>query len=320
MDRYNCILYCKERLISHIWLFLIVLILCSYNLALGETADTESFDSNPVCSGKLIPVLPLKGRNVMIDASEAILREEYYSQNQMENLHWKLEYLSIAMNGLGRINLVLKTFDGQLDLLESSFTTTVIEKPLDGQAATSSRELKYSFFDIFAGKLQLKNIEFSYHTTLRRIRLVIMEAFPRTFVDFINNQAVESSNNEDYSSIGIGLADPFHRCQVLTGIVEDLNAMTDAEIPVIQTPTIQADDETLQAISTIREHLRPANAVNKDDLKNFERDIVARLKGISYDFDSFRRSLFRGPLAQAIDQFYEDYTIDLRIERRYLSY
>ena len=316
MNQYKYILYFREWCIRTNFLFLISLILCSYHLALGETSDTDETNSNVVCPGKLIPVAPLKGKNVTIDTSEAILGKEYYSQDRMKDLHWKLEYLSVAVNGLGHISLVLKTFNGQLDLLESSFSTTVVDQQPDGQV--TNRELKYSFFDIFAGKLQLKNIDFSYHTTLRRMRLVIMEAFPKTFVDFINNQAVESSNNESYRSIGIGLAAPFHRRQVLTGIVEDLNAMIDGGDPVLQTPTIQTDDETAQAISTIRENLRPANAATKDDLKNFERDIVARFNGIPYDFESFRRSLFEGPLTQAIDQFYEDYTIDLRVERRYL--
>ena len=301
MSQYNYILYCREGLIKNSFLFLIGLILCSYNLVLGATP-------NSVCPKQLtaIPLLDtVKG--VRIDISEARFIDEYYPE-EIENLHWKLGYLSGG--GHNPVSLVLKTADGQLDLLESTFTITIAERSNE-QVDANRRELKYSLFDMFADKLKLKDIAVSDHTTLRRMRLVIMEAFPETFSDFINGRAIDSSDSASQASLGLIY---FNRRQVLTAIVEDLNGMVDKKTSVHQTVVRKADDETSQAISTIREHLLTPlqNAATREDVANTGNDIAAH-----YDFDSFRSSLFSGPLSRRINEFFEDPTINLRIERLY---
>ena len=272
--------YCKPVFIKPCFLIVIGLILCSYNLALGETAD--GVDSSAECPEQLISVRHLKiGAGLIINTFEARFRKDYYPI-PIQRLYLQLEYLIFGgrnpvglklktVNGQNYLSsgeqspviLVLKTVNGQLDLLESSLTITITERSNE-QAAHHSRELKYSLLDVFADKLGLKNIEFSYRTVLRSMRLVIMNFFPKTFSDFINGQAIDSSVG--YASLGLHTEG--QRKRFLRMISDDLNK-------------VKVEEHWLSVLA--------ADADLRDD----------RLKG---EKDFFKNLLLTGHLAQMIEQ------------------
>ena len=197
------------------------------------------------------------------------------------NLYRSLEYLSLPHNANGiesKIKLVLKTTNGQLDLMSSSFTYSLKEF-IPVYLKGNKREITHSLYDIFANKINLQDVVEPYRETLRNTRLAVMNAFPRDVQDFINGRAIDSTTGR----LALGLQTDGQRRGFINEIIEDLNKMT----------------EPLKEI--------PDHFLSKQDLNEFTSEfnwkLTIRRFVYRFTYDDFKKSLFDGPLAQSLNEF-----------------
>ena len=289
----------SRKLCKWSFLFVIVLILFNSNLALAEFGDNIDQDSK--CPIQLITISPLRNiaRNVIIETSKASFRKEY-SPSQIEDLQRQLEHLSIIkfQNGMTRfmLKLVLRTSEGQLDLLRSRLTTNMIHRFSMFEDKIERLEAKNSLYDIFKngtllGGIFAKNGDRDRRMALIKIRLVIMEAFPNTFLDFVNGKAVEdNSRYTDILRLGSGLGPENHtqRRRFLDALNQDLESIA------------------VESQREIQEHERIARRIIYPNYENTEelntrmqdfansRMLENRMLGDGYERDHVRNSLLKG--------------------------
>ena len=281
-------------------------------------ADTKDrVDQNLECFDQLISIPSINtSRNVIINTSGAGFKEKYYPN--IDDLQRHLEYLGTIkyINGITRfmITLMLVTNEGQLDLLRSAFAVNVNRQySMSDETHVETYQDKYSFFDMF-NTASLKIGVIGEHSNLlqvlRYMRLAIMEAFPETFLDFVNGRALFYSNNTSFSINGrqsfLGPENNTQRRPFFNALIRDLS---DIE------RDINREDQKHEEIA--RDIMRPfrENSNNRAEINAKTQDLIdsrrltSRMADNGYERDHFRNSMLNGRVSQVVNAFRENGSI-----------
>ena len=307
MNGYNDILCFKQWLVKYCGLFLISSIMFFTSLILADTKDF--IDQNLECSDRLISLPSINtNRNVIINASGAKFKEKYYPD--IDNLQRHLEHLSTIkyVNGITRImiNLMLVTSEGRLDVLRSTFAINVNMRfsMSDEVHHIETYEIKYSLYEIFNDRLGRVVIsdDPAHLKVLRHMRLVIMEAFSETFLDFINERVIAFDDNKQHDH-SFGLENHRQRSRFLNALNRDLRDIKhdiikeDQKHKEIARGIIDPDYENTEELNT-----------KVQDFANL-RMLEVRALGDGYERDHFRNSLLNGRISQVVNAFRENGSI-----------